>query len=701
MKTRAGIWCSIILLILLGVSRICANPFWSLDDWNTMSGQFEWLAVSAPNDSVAWAVGTDGRHAMKRTGSTFDGTWEEVDLPDYEPNPVSWCLNDVFVLPANPNYVWVVGEKRDSWAANNHKGVVLYTVNAGTDWSFKFPLEAIDQGVDSLTPFYTVCFASEYKGYIGAGNGVVLRSIDGGYSWDKVFASPGSRSDCFVDTWTPCPGTGDTVWVVGDNNSVIAKSTNGGGSWTQCQTDQFNRTYDIPDLSGPYQGKLANFDVALSSYQNGAIALSHGRAARTTNAGATWTVDSLEPRSSWFEACDYGLGDTLFLVAGDGVVRSMPGALEPFGGPRNPYFAPWLDFHDIDMNNARGFVVGDRGQDVNEGRKYMRYDPVDFHFDNLQVICYTFGSPPVQHARIELHWHTDFEVNTQYWTCGRSVTPYICKDYENSLCNAKGDDTSGSIYSGTVYVTDGVNTTYWLWMAVVDFEGARRFCGGPWPAQVNCFNWPSAPTLQPPRYLNAADYPNDQGAKVQVSWGKPSDTTNIGEYRVGRSTGPSGPFYQLSPVHFRDTTLLDTYALTGKRFYYNVRSAGEFSSSSGVGTSPVASVDNICPEAVDSLWVAWQRRYSNNDSVLVCLKWMGNTQDSTLAGYWVCPQEPQTMERGITGDSPVRRDWYVIADDWATEDTVVAGVLAMDYSDNMGDAWKDINIPILAYQTSL
>lgn len=305
--------CFLVIFLSLGVLSVHAKPHWIQDGGDSPLLRYDWLAVSAANDSAAWAAGESGKYAIKRFGSIFGGNWIGDELPSYDPSGIEdYRLNDVFVLPTSPGHVWIVGEKVDPDTSDNHKGVVIYTRNGGDDWYWVYPLE--DDEVVPLTPLYAVCFADTAHGYIAAGNGIVLKTTNGGVDWTKTGSSPGSESDCFVDIWTPS-GSGDTVWVVSDNSAVIAKSTNGGVSWTQCQTSDFDRTYDIPDLGSPYDGKLANFDHAYCCSNSRAIALSHGKVARSTDNGESWSVDSIMRSPIWFEAGDYYLGAVCFLQA--------------------------------------------------------------------------------------------------------------------------------------------------------------------------------------------------------------------------------------------------------------------------------------------------------------------------------------------------------------------------------------------------
>lgn len=359
------------------------------------------------------------------------------------------------------------------------------------------------------------------------------------------------------------------------------------------------------------------------------------------------------------------------------------------------------DFHDIDMApESTGFAVGDDFSYV-VGRKYQRFDPADFGFETLYDSCYEVMGDP--RADVILKWYTLFENHTKEWGFQQYQHPFIWELQMTPMFDAQGEssDSVGYVYH-KVGVPIDKNSSVFYTIVLTDTHDPRNWqYYGPYELYIDCFE--STATV-PDTCTNfvVEDNPDDQGGILKLTWSPPEDPTGLIGYKVGRSLDPDGPFF-LRQNYQGGTTYYDSTAVTGIPFYYKVASIGDLTSSVTAPHSGI-SLDNTPPDPVDSLWIAWQRRYAGGDSILICIEWTKDTQDSTLAGYWVCPQQPPQMLRAITGVAPIRRNWYMFAANWETEKTVIVGVLPMDYSDGMptGDsAWTDIPIHVAAHQTSL
>jgi hypothetical protein len=693
---------SILALVALALAPLGAasNPFWHLDQINTNpAGSCNWFAVSAASEARVWAVGRKGDRAFMTSGPTFfDYDWVDKILPiSYRDR-----LHDVFVLPADTAYVWVVAED-----TVHHTGVIAYTHDGGANWYTSDPLGGFP---DSLSPFYAVCFANKDRGYIAAGNGIILKTDDGGEHWTRR-DGPWSEAECFWDIWTN-PGSGDSLLVVSDNNSQIATSTDGGANWSLYTGNALNTTYSIPGLGAQHPGKFVTSDISLSTGRQGAIALSHGRIAKTTDFGGNWNVSALESSPTWFEACDYGTSDTLYLVSKRVLIRSEPGEIEYIAGTETGQ-EDSFDLHDIDMvpDSGRGFAVGDCGHNLNHGRKFRRYDPVRFVFDSLYVAYPTNCNFP---CTLVVAWHTKFERNTEEWRCALDYQPIIrnpgpnyTPEHTNVPAAGFSNDSTGYVYRRRL--PENKNVTYYFSLYLETNDNTVHpylYCGGPYEVVVgnNCPGWEEPCVPDPPRNVVAQDKSGDQGRTLELSWEPPEDTSCLRNYMIGRSLNEDGPFFKLL-AYQSSTAFNDDHVMPGNEYHYIVCSVGSLATNDvvyqGSDTVPVSgtSIDNESPSQVDSIWHDLQERVEG-DSIRIRFNWLEDKEDSTICGYWFCPEENEIIARTVVHKAPIRRTWYMLKGPWETGQSIIAGVLAMDCSGNMGTQWKDDTMFVANYQTA-
>lgn len=149
-------------------------------------------AIMMLSDVFGVAVGNNGAVI-----STEDGT--------------TWAAKtDVTGAGVNLNCVWVVSET--CWFAGTSDGRLFYTLDKGTTWTLKgFP--GSGTGV-----VYDISFSSTAIGYLShataAGLGRILRTYDGGYSWNVLPEGSGSMPDNDrFNAIAACPA--DVNFVVG------------------------------------------------------------------------------------------------------------------------------------------------------------------------------------------------------------------------------------------------------------------------------------------------------------------------------------------------------------------------------------------------------------------------------------------------------------------------------------------------------
>lgn len=165
-------------------------------------------------------------------------------------------LNDVYFI-----------DQSTGWAVGND-GLILKTDNGGESW------DVIDSGV--FADLYAVVFTDQNHGWIASGGGVLITN-DGGNTWDIPSSLTGNYKDIqFINQ--------NIGLAVGNR---IVKTTDGGNSWTTMISNGSRRLNAI----------------AFSDSENGWIVGESGIALHTEDQGGTWNDFGFEP------LYDYSDGD--------------------------------------------------------------------------------------------------------------------------------------------------------------------------------------------------------------------------------------------------------------------------------------------------------------------------------------------------------------------------------------------------------
>lgn len=138
--------------------------------------------------------------------------------------------------------------------------LVLKTVDGGYSW----------ENIATLpSSVYSICFTNKLTGFICGGKGAIYKTTDGGKSWKFVQTSFGNinfKKIVFADE--------KNGWAAGDRD-IIARTTDGGNSWFQ-SLNATGRNYDIvfaDSLMGWAIGYYNDFDIPF---------------VRTTDGGNNW-----------------------------------------------------------------------------------------------------------------------------------------------------------------------------------------------------------------------------------------------------------------------------------------------------------------------------------------------------------------------------------------------------------------------------
>lgn len=157
------------------------------------------------------------------------------------------------------------------WAAGGSEGTIIRTYDGGDTWQVVFAGPGYLRSIEFATP---------ELGFCGALDGRLLRTADGGDTWQDISSTitPPQTGVCGLSAPTPEVIYGVGVWSQPGN---VIRSTDGGSSWTN--TSLFGQATSLVDVL------FLNADTGFVSGQ--AMPLSAGGVIlRTEDGGDTWTT---------------------------------------------------------------------------------------------------------------------------------------------------------------------------------------------------------------------------------------------------------------------------------------------------------------------------------------------------------------------------------------------------------------------------
>ena len=255
--------------------------------WNTYISPVAFSGITFINDNTGWLVHpndvyrtTNGGINFFQTGSSSflscpgygffnaDNGWAIFDNELYTTSNsgANWVLADNSYRPAkiysakfiNQNTGFAVGEY----------GRIIKTVNGGYNWSAYDITKITSEIVSDL------CMIDEHTGWaINGGNGIegyrkgkIIKTINGGDSWERVDTSVSYITINFLDAMTG----------VGSGEGFIRYTKNSGNSWQEIRNDSI--TF--------YNVSLASSNVWYVACENN---ISHDEYLyKTTNSGQEW-----------------------------------------------------------------------------------------------------------------------------------------------------------------------------------------------------------------------------------------------------------------------------------------------------------------------------------------------------------------------------------------------------------------------------
>lgn len=200
---------------------------------------------------------------------------------------------------------------------------------------FELPAQWIKINTGTTSSLTSIHFADQNAGYAVGEAGVILKSTNGGETWQNVSA-PGSTNfnDVFVFNQ-------DNVIVVGGSGSII-KTTNGGLSWSVIPTSVFDELYSVSFVDA--------FGICGGSSQT---------ILYSTNSGDSWSVS----QSGFFGGGFWGAS---MISSQIGFVAGQNSIFQPLLGKTTNSGLNW-DFTPFYLNSNEGRATSVIFTDANIG----------------------------------------------------------------------------------------------------------------------------------------------------------------------------------------------------------------------------------------------------------------------------------------------------------------------------------------------
>lgn len=252
--------------------------------YKTTNGGNLWIELSIPsvqslntiyfyNSNLGFAIGQNGTILKSIDGGN---QWYSI------PTGTIAFFNDIVLADSTNGYVLdlyntlgVTSDAGETWFFNDlfteHDLYSLTLLNSTSIviTGFEIILKSTDAGMtwqSTNPPFqlFSSCFTDSLTGFTVGRDGAILKTIDGGYTWDIISFGEMNSLKSIIKT------TDNALFVAG-NSSTIGKSTDLGNNWIQLIKDIFDY---LPSVC---------FLDSLNGYAAGSA-----RLLKTTDGGTNW-----------------------------------------------------------------------------------------------------------------------------------------------------------------------------------------------------------------------------------------------------------------------------------------------------------------------------------------------------------------------------------------------------------------------------
>lgn len=433
------------------------------------------MPVSGPVSTLIW-------YSMDKFGSVMLLSGDFGVVAKSTDGGASWSSNhtqystqimfDIDYVPGTTK-IWAVGRQYSSGTGQRN---IFYSSDMGSTWQPR------DLGV--VSELYSICWLNENVGYVSGTNSKVLKTTDGGNTWNLLTQPHTSNYTLQVVDFV----NESTGWVFVNFGTVsggnIFKTTDGGTTWTQ-QTFAQN--------GGIYSANMVDANTGYFSLN------SSGRPIyKTTDGGTTWTAVTT-PITGIIKDIKVFDANNLIISGSSGTVRL---AKSTDGGATwtNINLPVTIDVNSIDFINMNlGYVSGNTTTVIAKTTD----GGATWDFQNMRIAAltkvfvtagdtafvtgtytsirrYTSSVIPVELAsftatvtgsEVTLSWSTATEKNNQ----GFAVERKSGNGEFTEIAFVKGNGTTTGISRYTFTDIHGKSGRYDYRLKQQDFDGTYRY----------------------------------------------------------------------------------------------------------------------------------------------------------------------------------------------------------------------------------
>jgi len=359
--------------------------------WQTRDADAHSLLVTSSfaDNNAGWAAGLNAICHTGNGGADWQLQWT---------SPQAYWINSIAAL--SPKLAMATGFPYGRQGA----GIVLRTEDGGATWN------PVKVGGDGAT-FGSLVFRSNHlAGYLWSSADGILRTADGGLTWTHV-STPEQPYRSFIAARGVISLPDDHDVFIGADKDVLFHSADDGATWEQLALP--------PDAKDP---NLQFFWVRFASAEQGFAEPLGGDAWETGDGGHTWKISGV-PGLPFFQDAKHW-----WSVDGGGVHESDDGGAT--WGPKVDLTGPKLNLAALTATATRLYAVGgDEGTGVSfladrllpgvtEAPKVEAHPPIALHFHLKQAGYVTLVIDDAQGKRVRnLLGETYFPAgdNTAWW----------------------------------------------------------------------------------------------------------------------------------------------------------------------------------------------------------------------------------------------------------------------------------------------
>ena len=399
----------------------------------TLKAQSGWFPLNtgtSENLFSTYFTDVNTGYTVGWNGAAFKTTNAGINWAALNVSTTDWLYFVVFT-DANTGFITSGGESLFS-------GNIYKTTNGGNNWdSLTLPL---------YRNYYNLFFLNSNTGYAGGAGGVILKTTDGGSTWETQISGGGLYhilSICFTDV-----NTGYAAETYGNGvTGHILKTTNGGTNWAVI--------YDYSGDGGFCSIDFIDANTGIAVGGNGINpSAGTGIIFRTTDGGNDWTIINYPSTLLWTvrfitPSIGYTIGASYNPTKGE-IFKTTNGGLNWYS--QNSNTSTFLTSCYF-TNQSTGYVSGYNGTMVkttNGGGNFVSIEPVNNEIPSQFHLSQNYPNPfnPITNLEFEIS-DLGFVSLKVFDVLGNEVSTLVNSEIKPGTYNYKFD--ASGLPSGVYY----------------------------------------------------------------------------------------------------------------------------------------------------------------------------------------------------------------------------------------------------------